>query len=753
MHPHHTAGAQEAQASQPHPKGLYVLFLTEMWERFSYYGMRALLVLYMVNYFKWSQGRASDIYKWYTALVYLTPLVGGYLADRFLGNRRAVIIGGVLMAVGHFLMAFEAIGVFYAALGFLIVGNGMFKPNMSTQVGRLYADNDARRDSAYTIFYMGINLGAFFSPLVCGYLRDRYSFHYGFAAAGVGMLVGLATYVIGLPLVKEVSGGGQDATKTVLASDESETDRTPSALPFIGRWAPHLVTGLGAVTVPASLVLWYRGALGWDNLVIAVVGAGVFVACGWILAQVRGAARDRVLAIYVLAVFVVFFWAAFEQAGNAMNLWADQVTNRNLSGAPSVPAFPVTTAAHAAVLASWHFAAASFASFVAAGIGVVLLGWLLLRKKRTPALAYVGALALVLGALWLGLVMANPMWWSSIWNPVSTEWFQSLNPVFIMVLAPVFAWLWTFLARRGWNPSIATKMAAGVALMSVAFAVMILAARLEDKPSQAALTELPAALRVLPDHAVEYRDAPDYQGAVGDGQPVGGWLPAQGGRMRFEPGTLGIRGVLSATERDRILRASVAPSFVRAAMELAQKSEQAQGEHFVAAVVLDEVPAGFDLRYAGSLADHLAFDPATRTLSVRDVRLADKDYKALLPAAAPPAFRDALGTLFVDSARYRVSSWWLVWFYLLSTMGELCLSPVGLSMVSKLAPARFATMLMGIWLLTSFFGNFAAGALGESWGLVPPVHYFFKLVLVLGAAAVALFALVRWVVKMMHGVE
>src|SRR5436189_2003734 len=136
-----------------HPIGLYVLFFTEMWERFSYYGMRGLLMLYMVNYFKWSQKHASLHYKWYTGLVYLTPLVGGYLADRYLGNKRAVIIGATLMAVGHFLMAFEPLPVFYAALVFLILGNGMFKANMSTQVGRLYPQNDPRRDGAYTIFY------------------------------------------------------------------------------------------------------------------------------------------------------------------------------------------------------------------------------------------------------------------------------------------------------------------------------------------------------------------------------------------------------------------------------------------------------------------------------------------------------------------------------------------------------------------------------------------------------------------------
>lgn len=205
-----------------HPKGLSYLFLTEMWERFSYYGMRVLLVLYMVKYLferiesgvqtvygfetlKYvleslygplsHQALSSHIYGLYTSLVYLTPLLGGYMADRYLGRTKAVYIGGGLMAIGHLLMAVESL--FFPALLFLIFGNGFFKPNMSTQVGGLYAEGDQRKDSAYTLFYMGINLGAFFSPLVCGTLGQKVGWHYGFAAAGVGMIVGLIIYSMG----------------------------------------------------------------------------------------------------------------------------------------------------------------------------------------------------------------------------------------------------------------------------------------------------------------------------------------------------------------------------------------------------------------------------------------------------------------------------------------------------------------------------------------------------------------------------
>src|ERR1700751_563150 len=205
-----------------HPRALAYLFTTEMWERFSYYGMRALLVLYMVKYLFTPQGSgdvlglapfrhglefvfgplapqplASQIYGFYTGLVYLTPILGGLLADRVLGQRRTVIVGAILMAIGHFMMAFEQL--FLLALGFLILGNGAFKPNISTQVGALYAPGDRRRDRAFSIFYVGINLGAFLAPLICGTLGEDYGWHYGFAAAGVGMTLGLAIYLYAAP--------------------------------------------------------------------------------------------------------------------------------------------------------------------------------------------------------------------------------------------------------------------------------------------------------------------------------------------------------------------------------------------------------------------------------------------------------------------------------------------------------------------------------------------------------------------------
>ncbi|MDP2308334.1 MAG: peptide MFS transporter [Pseudomonadota bacterium] len=276
-----------------HPPGLYVLFFTEMWERFSYYGMRGLLKLYMVNYLfvgtrqilqggdareagdpsavmGWTtiqgflpadasiQGQASVIYGWYTGLVYMTPLLGGLIADRYLGQRRTVVVGGILMALGHFVMAFE--NQFFFALLLLILGNGAFKPNISTQVGNLYQPGDPRRDGAFTIFYMGINLGAFLTNFICGTLAAVYGWHYGFAAAGVGMVLGLIIYMSGQRFLAP-----DNRMKKAAAHEVAKEPMTPD------EWR-------------------------------------------------------RVGALVVLCALNIVFWGVYEQQGNTMQTWADEQT-------------------------------------------------------------------------------------------------------------------------------------------------------------------------------------------------------------------------------------------------------------------------------------------------------------------------------------------------------------------------------------------------------------------------------------------
>jgi proton-dependent oligopeptide transporter, POT family len=405
-----------------HPKGLVVLFLTEMWERFSYYGMRALLVYYMIKQLTFTQGQASQIYGLYTGFVYFTPLFGGIIADRIIGQRRAVILGALLMAFGHFFMAFEPL--FFPALAFLILGNGFFKPNISTQVGSLYSAGDPRRDRAFSIFYVGINLGAFFSPFVCGTLGERYGWHYGFGAAGVGMILGLIVYLAGQHWLP--SAETQRELHEQRPSEASESE-----------------------------------------------------------------AGNRILVLMAICLASVAFWAAYEQQGNTLALWADADTDRHIFG--------------------WEF----------------------------PA-----------------------------------SWFQSLNPLLIFFLTPILTRIWAWQSRRNAEPSAVSKMAIGCLLLASSFLVLVPAAIIQ----------------------AEYR-----------------------------------------------------------------------------------TPVSFS---------------------------------------------------------------WLVFFSLLLTIGELYLSPIGLSLVTKLAPARMVSMMMGVWFLSAFIGNYAAGFLGHYWETISKDLFFLMMATIALAAGIAI-ALIR----------
>jgi POT family proton-dependent oligopeptide transporter len=448
-----------------HPHGLTFLFTTEMWERFSYYGMRSLLVLYMTKFLLLEdhfanviglaalkraleavfgpldvQPLSSQIWGLYTGLVYFTPIFGGLLADRALGQRRTVVIGAVLMAFGHFMMAVEQLFLF--ALLALILGSGCFKPNISTQVGGLYGESDPRRDRAYSIFYVGINLGAFLAPLVCGTLGEGVGWHYGFAAAGVGMVIGLCIYLYALPL---------------LPTDEMHK--------------------LQAQAADLALEPHERRAI-------------------WLL----------------LALFVpnTLFWAAYEQMGNTIILWADAYTDRSI----------------------------------------------------------------------------DPLHLFGTSAQVPTTWFLAVNPFMIFAFTPFVVALWARQAARGTEPSTIAKMAYGCFGVAAAYLIMVAAAV----------------------HA------------------GGGW------------------------------------------------SGGATGE-------------------AGK------------------------------------------------------ASWlWLFAYFVVITIGELYLSPVGLSFVTKVAPARLISLMMGVWLATSFTGGFLSGYIGSFWSRMAKPEFF---LLVAGVAAVAGVMIVgcRWVVK------
>ncbi|MDB4875419.1 MAG: di-/tripeptide transporter [Gemmatimonadetes bacterium] len=303
-----------------HPRGLGLLFITEMWERFSYYGMRAILVLYLVNALKWSTADAANLYGTYTMLVYLTPVIGGYLADRFIGTRRSLVIGSIVIALGHFALAFPGMTMFYIGLALIIIGTGFFKSNVSTMVGQVYRDGDPRRDSGFTIFYMGINLGAFLGPLVCGGLAQdpRFGWHYGFAAAGVGMIVGLIIYLWGRD--KYLPGIG-------MSLKPAESAARAEAAAAAGQEGENVLLNGGIGAVIGAAVGWFLGS---GSLLGLMMGLVIGAALSITVLGTRGEERKRVIALFIVVFFVIFFWAAYEQAGSSMNLFADKNTDLHL---------------------------------------------------------------------------------------------------------------------------------------------------------------------------------------------------------------------------------------------------------------------------------------------------------------------------------------------------------------------------------------------------------------------------------------
>ena len=296
------------------PRSLSTLFFTEMWERFSYYGMRALLVLYLVNSLNYSESEALHIYAVYTGLVYLTPLIGGYLADRFLGTQKSIFIGGLTMMIGHFLMAFP--DYLYLAIGMLIIGNGYFKPNISSLLGKLYKSNDVRRDSGFSIFYVGINVGAFLAPLIVGYVGETINWHYGFAIAGFGMLAGLIQFYYG--------------QNKIIKEDTTQQSRKLKS----ADWG--LITIISLINIPLILLILEVNEV-INNYFFEIFLALVTFISFYLLTrkkQLLPAKEDlkKIVYIGVLSIFVIFFWVGFEQAGGSLTLFANNSVDRNFLG-------------------------------------------------------------------------------------------------------------------------------------------------------------------------------------------------------------------------------------------------------------------------------------------------------------------------------------------------------------------------------------------------------------------------------------
>ena len=560
-----------------HPRGLYLLFFTEMWERFSYYGMRAIFILFLTKALLMAAGDASVIYGSYTGLVYLTPLLGGYLADKYWGNRKSIFLGGILMAIGQFLMFLSAsfideksfaITLMWAGLTFLIVGNGFFKPNISTMVGQLYTKEDTRVDSAFTIFYMGINLGAFFSPLVCGSLGDTgnpYDFKWGFLAACIGMVVSIISFE--LLKNKHLNGPDNNAIGTKVKKDDLKVLMlvlgTVGLIFFLMNFKQIFNTDF-------DIILWL--------IVLAFFASPMAILTDKSITKIE---RDRIIVIFILAFFVIFFWSAFEQAGASLTLFAEENVNRD------VP-----------------FGINKWIIFTI-GSGLIyylskFFEWFFEWKKNTHlTISAIGVLVMLV-LVFLGKIT------SLHFDQIPASWFQSVNPMVIVLFAPVMSWLWTKLGSK--QPSSPTKMAFGLLLVCLGYVLI----------------------------------------------------------------AFGVKGV---------------------------------------------------------------------------------------------------------DANVKIGMMWLVGLYFIHTIGELCLSPIGLSMVSKLSPLRFSSLLMGTWFLANALANKFAGTLSS---LIPPgagegakdtigkvpeyksilgfqitnlYEFFIVFIVMSGIASLILFGLSKFLQKKMNGVH
>ncbi|HLJ96697.1 MAG TPA: peptide MFS transporter [Gemmataceae bacterium] len=473
-----------------HPKGLYLLFVTEMWERFSYYGMRAIFVLYMTNALLFDKAVAARIYGSYTGLIFLTPLLGGYVADRYWGNRRSIIVGGLLMAAGQFClflsgsMYYErnlAIGLMCVGLGLMIFGNGFFKPNISTMVGQLYPPADRRIDAGFTIFYMGINLGAFLAPLVCGGVGERYSsggqplpeyFRWGFLAAGIGMLISVIFFIAYKNLYLVTPEGKDIGAEPNRVRDAQAIDGTGgySAGAILTWGALLLVLGLlfyhgFAFGFVAQPLLSFTSPLDYNALISAVIFATAITMLGFIISDksLTAVERDRIWVIYVVVFFVIFFWSAFEQAGASLTYFAEEQTQRTIN--LDLPMVAV------------HWISLGLVAVLAA---IFLWGRRVLREEPTSLRILLnGLLAAGLGYLiYQNLEYVRQERETLSFKEIPASYFQSVNAIGIVLFAPLFSSLWTRLGNRGLEPPSVVKQALG--LLFLALGYLLIAFRVRD---------------------------------------------------------------------------------------------------------------------------------------------------------------------------------------------------------------------------------------------------------------------------------
>ena len=669
--------------SDRHPAGLWVLFTTELWERFAFYSMRAILVLYLVSIstgedtpgLGWTESDAYVLYGWYTGLVYLSPLLGGWLADRFLGQRMCVIIGAVLMALGEFVLAateFVRIGnvdvtmasdsialwTFYAGLGLMILGNGFFKPCISVMVGQLYEPGDRRRDSGFTIFYMGINIGAFMSPLIGGTVGEIYGYQYGFLIAGLGMVFGLISFLV---FGKHLKGIGDPPAKR-----DANTNRTPE------EEAAH-ERALYEQTRPLDKKDY-----------------------------------DRIFVIVILAVFVMAFWIAFEQAGSSLNIFAKASTDRTVAASVQN------------VTPEWLFLKNE--DFIEYQNIVQRLGLLTDRIGREHEEGE-------------GPTFAERLERFNIVGRIMAADDEEVLPIGEQITAVrrLAAELRSRL-RSSEDPEMQQKIAE--LLRSV------------EEADQAIFTELMSRLDAIAaagnDSAVSEQIAGFKRDAERFADPDGAFadkaIAAEKIRevIRRTPVLTRILDGLSADEAGSTAELEARrATYLNEIAELVVDEQGRYGSQLQAALLtMEHAERAFYARYEEGV-EPLTF-PASWYQSVNPLFVVVFAPMFVfiwgflarygIEPSTPTKF--ALGLLLISVAFVvmipgaieakhtggRAAIYWLLLCYLFATWGELCLSPIGLSMITKLSPVRYASQFMGVWFLASSLSYIMAGYMASYFG-------------------------------------
>ncbi|MDP2089146.1 MAG: peptide MFS transporter [Flavobacteriaceae bacterium] len=448
-----------------HPAGLFVLFFTEMWERFSYYGMRALLVLFLTSAIMdggwgWPRENALALYGTYTSMVYLTPILGGYIADKYIGNRWAVVIGAIVMAIGTLSMALIDPFYIYTGLTLLIIGNGFFKPNMTSIISHMYKDHPEKKDGAFTIFYMGVNAGAFLGIMLCGYIGEKVGWSFGFGLAGIFMLLGMLQFYFAQNIFGEVGKKPIKIDSKSTANVEVSAEDKLNPFTTIDRIIMIIITVAGLVWILNDPYSKVSGNSLLDFSVGNMEGATFTIVVALLLliflivtriTRYTMIVRDRMIAVVIFAFFTIFFWAAFEQAGGSMTIFAKDYTNRALIGNYALMFNIFNT----------------LLTVVPLGI----ITWVLFKLFQQTFAKY------PLSNIFLGTSFVI-IWGIVIWmlvneyskteTEVAASWFGILNSFFIIAFAPLFSKLW----ESKYNPSGAFKYAWGLILLGIGFGTL-----------------------------------------------------------------------------------------------------------------------------------------------------------------------------------------------------------------------------------------------------------------------------------------